>query len=321
MPVSTVGLTNAVNGILPVANGGTGTSTGVSPGGSTTQVQYNNAGAFGGSANLVFNGTGLTVGGAAVSGLFAVGTTSYAQQAPTAQINATSLPILNNAGIFNIGSTNAAAADVGGSLGFTANGAVNGYSTGQISGRRESATSSSYGSYMSFATTAGNSAITEKLRIDSTGNLKLIQSGTSILNSSGNKILNQTGSVLQVVNGTISTAQSTSSASAQNSGLNAIVTPSSSSNKVFITISSVCGQNYSGRSEFLYLYKNGAQVFRYELFLNTVSSIPITITYLDSPATTSATTYALWFSADGLGPASVSIGNTVSSITLMEIAG
>jgi len=129
------------------------------------------------------------------------------------------------------------------------------------------------------------------------------------------------GTIKQVVNGTISTAQSTSSASATNSGLTASITPASTSNKVFITITSVCGQNYSGRSEFLYLYKNGSQVFRYELFLNTVSSIPITITYLDSPATTSSTSYALWFSADGLGPASVSIGNTVSSIILMEVVG
>lgn len=34
-----------------------------SPGGSTTQVQYNNAGVFAGSANLTFNGTNLTCGG------------------------------------------------------------------------------------------------------------------------------------------------------------------------------------------------------------------------------------------------------------------
>jgi succinylarginine dihydrolase len=127
--------------------------------------------------------------------------------------------------------------------------------------------------------------------------------------------------VKQVVNATISTAQTTSSASAQNSGLTATITPTSSSSKILVTVTSVCGQNYSGRSEFLYLYKNGSQVFRYELFLNTVSAIPITFTYLDSPATTSATTYALWFSADGLGPAGVSLGNTVSTINLQEISG
>jgi hypothetical protein len=125
---------------------------------------------------------------------------------------------------------------------------------------------------------------------------------------------------VQVVSATISTTQSTSSASPQNSGLTANITPTNALNKVLISITSVCGQNYSGRSEFLYLYKNGAQVFRYELFLNTVSSIPLSFDYLDSPATTSSTTYALWFSADGLGPAVVSNGNTISSLTLQEIA-
>ena len=33
------------------------------PGGSNTQIQYNNSGAFGGSANLTFDGTNLTVAG------------------------------------------------------------------------------------------------------------------------------------------------------------------------------------------------------------------------------------------------------------------
>jgi hypothetical protein len=79
-------LTTGVTGQLPVANGGTGTATpsivagtnvtvtgtwpnqtiaasggGGSPGGSTTQVQYNNAGAFGGITGATTNGTALTL--------------------------------------------------------------------------------------------------------------------------------------------------------------------------------------------------------------------------------------------------------------------
>jgi len=79
-------LTTGVTGTLPVANGGTGTATpsivagtnvtvtgtwpnqtiaasasGGSPGGSTTQVQYNNAGAFGGITGATTNGTSLTL--------------------------------------------------------------------------------------------------------------------------------------------------------------------------------------------------------------------------------------------------------------------
>jgi len=78
-------LTTGVTGLLPVANGGTGTATpsivagtnitvtgtwpnqtiaasgGGTPGGSTTQVQYNNAGAFGGITGATTNGTALTL--------------------------------------------------------------------------------------------------------------------------------------------------------------------------------------------------------------------------------------------------------------------
>jgi hypothetical protein len=80
-------LTTDVSGILPVANGGTGTATpslvqgtnvtitgtwpnqtiaatgggGGTPGGSTTQVQYNNAGSFGGITGATTNGTALTL--------------------------------------------------------------------------------------------------------------------------------------------------------------------------------------------------------------------------------------------------------------------
>jgi hypothetical protein len=79
-------LSTGVTGTLPVANGGTGTATpsivagtnvtvtgtwpnqtidasggGGSPGGSTTEVQYNNAGAFGGITGATTNGTALTL--------------------------------------------------------------------------------------------------------------------------------------------------------------------------------------------------------------------------------------------------------------------
>ena len=77
-------LSTGVTGTLPVANGGTGTTTpsivagtnvtvtgtwpnqtiaasgGGSPGGSNTQVQYNSSGSFAGSANMTFDGTTLT---------------------------------------------------------------------------------------------------------------------------------------------------------------------------------------------------------------------------------------------------------------------
>ena len=130
-----------------------------------------------------------------------------------------------------------------------------------------------------------------------------------------------TGTVLQVSANSISTTQSTTASSHQNSTLTANITPSNSSNKILVSFSFVGGGNYSGRSVFYALYKNGSQVFSYEMFLNTISVIPLALTYFDSPATTSSTTYALYFRTDGLGTAYVSYGNAVSTIVLQEIAG
>jgi hypothetical protein len=55
-----VTITNTAGAITIASTGGGG---GGSPGGSTTQVQYNNAGSFAGSANMTFDGTTLTAAG------------------------------------------------------------------------------------------------------------------------------------------------------------------------------------------------------------------------------------------------------------------
>jgi len=55
---SNITITNGAGSITIASSGGGGT-----PGGSTTQVQYNSSGAFAGSANLTFDGTNLTSGG------------------------------------------------------------------------------------------------------------------------------------------------------------------------------------------------------------------------------------------------------------------
>ena len=65
------------NGKYLTTNGSSTSWAAISPGGSTTQVQYNNAGAFGGSANFVFDGTNVGIGASTPStyGKFVVGGT------------------------------------------------------------------------------------------------------------------------------------------------------------------------------------------------------------------------------------------------------
>jgi len=127
-------LTTGVTGQLPVANGGTGTATpslvqgsnvtitgtwpnqtiaassGGTPGGSTTQVQYNNAGAFGGITGATTNGTALTLTGAIVNGTVGATTPSTgafttlsATGVTTFSAGTAALPALTTSGDTNTG--------------------------------------------------------------------------------------------------------------------------------------------------------------------------------------------------------------------------
>jgi hypothetical protein len=182
----------------------------------------------------------------------------------------------------------------------------------------------------------------ERMRLDTSGNLQLSTASTSILNSSGRKMLNQTGGILQVVAGTLNTGVSTSSRSFVDTGLQATITPSSTSSRIFILINTMTSlSNFTQR---IYLQVAGGNTASYvgaagtgvECSMAIVPRVdgggyimhPVSLSYVDSPATTSAITYKLqWWcetetawlnrpnTQDGNG------ANTMSTITLMEIAG
>lgn len=138
-----------------------------------------------------------------------------------------------------------------------------------------------------------------------------------------------TGSVLQVVQGTYATQTSTSSATYTDTGLTATITPTSASSKILVFISHTENQKSSGanltRIKFR-LLKNGSQLIVFgsdSLYTGTSveNTCGTSFTYLDSPATTSATTYKTQFGcSDGAGAVYVQNGNITSTITLMEIA-
>ena len=129
------------------------------------------------------------------------------------------------------------------------------------------------------------------------------------------------GSVLQVINSNFTTIQSTTSSSPVSTTLTASITPKASTNKIYISVSSVGGQSSSGRSSRFYIYRGATQLTTTECNDNSgLLYFPICMTWLDSPATTSATTYTIYFATDGVGTNYFGQANSPSVITLTEIA-
>jgi hypothetical protein len=137
------------------------------------------------------------------------------------------------------------------------------------------------------------------------------------------------GSVLQVVNATYSTQTSTTSSSYTDTGLTASITPSSASNKilVFANITGMLTVAAAQRIK-LNIVRGSTQLIEFEKNAGYLSSSLTefgfggsSASYLDSPATTSSTTYKVQF-AQQTGSSGVFIcgSNCTSTITLMEIA-
>ena len=136
--------------------------------------------------------------------------------------------------------------------------------------------------------------------------------------------------VLQVVQGVTSTAVTNNTNVQADTGLTATITPQSASSKILVLVSQVgCEKSPSnaGNGVNLYLYRDATQIQQFanagnytNSLLQMISSFP-TI-YLDSPATTSATTYKTTF-ANFTNAAAVLVQVTSapqSTITLVEIS-
>ena len=142
-----------------------------------------------------------------------------------------------------------------------------------------------------------------------------------------------TGSVLQVVQATYSTATTVTNATTGliSTGLSASITPSSSSSKILVIVhQGDTGANQSGNGVKFAIFKNNTtnligftsqHAYGTASGGNMINGGPST-SYLDSPATTSSTTYGTYFAVNGNGGVSGTTqrDSTTSTITLMEIA-
>jgi hypothetical protein len=169
--------------------------------------------------------------------------------------------------------------------------------------------------------------------------MPLVLNSSSItgLASSGGFSSRQTGEVLQVVNGSYNLEVSTALNALADTNLTASITPLFSTSKI-LCIVNMCGVAKAlGNTQTnigLYLLRGSSTIIQFEYtacYTNTSLELrggSVSTTYLDSPATTSSTTYKVQFNSNGgTGTAYVqkassgTAGSTsTSTITLMEIA-
>ena len=137
------------------------------------------------------------------------------------------------------------------------------------------------------------------------------------------------GKVLQVVNATYSTVALTTSSTYSDTGLTATITPTSATSKILVTVHQTGLYRGAGNSQ----SRIGIRLLRASTTLITLENHAgytntdfrqlvggTGCTYLDSPATTSATTYKTQFAnLNNAGDVYVNFDPVTSTMTLMEI--
>ena len=137
-----------------------------------------------------------------------------------------------------------------------------------------------------------------------------------------------TGKVLQVVQDTDVGGNATNSSSYQSCGLSATITPSSTSSKILILSNSVVDAQsarefaatiFRGGTDLAASVGNGNEGF---IGADNTGRSPSSIMFLDSPSTTSATTYEIKFrSKNSTTVEFPPYGSITATLILMEIAG
>ena len=157
----------------------------------------------------------------------------------------------------------------------------------------------------------------------------ILDGGNGITFPSGSGTQAAPSKVLQVVQGTLSGSTSTSSSSFTSTGLTASITPLFSTSKILIFVSLVGSYTVSSGNEmFTTIYRGSTNIAPagtiqsfsdlYCASSNALSNI--SYAYLDSPATTSSTSYTIYFYSGVSGAVRINANGQTSFITLMEIA-
>ena len=158
------------------------------------------------------------------------------------------------------------------------------------------------------------------LEIGSSGDTITIPSGATITNSG---TATGFGRVLQVITATDSTARSTTSTSyATGSNTLAVtITPTSTSNKIFVMMTGT-GEKDTGGVAYYTLYKDASNLGTAQGFCGlqtTGAQLPISMSTLDSPSSTSALVYQVYFKSNDGNTAYLNNGAYENTLTVFEV--
>jgi hypothetical protein len=138
---------------------------------------------------------------------------------------------------------------------------------------------------------------------------------------------------IQIVQGSTTSSVSVTTNTLTSSGLTATITPSNTANKILVTATFGCYCQTSAQMWFT-IYRNstnlatGASGFGWIYAGSTGMGSAQSVVYLDSPSTTSATTYTIYIANSNIAtgifnnPTGIGSPNTQQAlITLQEISG
>ena len=176
----------------------------------------------------------------------------------------------------------------------------------------------------------GNNIINESgntITIGASGDTISIPSGATIANSG---TATGFGKVLQVVTATDSTQRNSSSTSfvTASNTLSVSITPSSTSNKIFVMTTFTAYNNVAGKSSGFTINRDSTDlgsgtwgmVNMWDETNRTIGA-SMSLSVLDSPSSTSALTYQLYLKTESGGAVYINYDNIKASITAFEIAG
>jgi len=153
---------------------------------------------------------------------------------------------------------------------------------------------------------------------DGSANQALVTNGSGVLSFAA--VGASAGQVIQVLSATDSTERTTTSTSfvTASNTLSVTITPSSASNKIFVIASAAVGNE----GVFLTLYRGATNLGAGTAGLGYGGDAHLfCMSILDSPATTSAITYQVYFRSDNGTTRYLMNAQSKGSITVMEVKG